>query len=460
MIMKKHRYAFFLLFLVLTNSAWAQFPTEVADRLQFVMDSVTAKYKVKGVSAAILVPGRGIWKGTSGISHQGVPLTTDMVFCMGSNTKTYIAALLLKLQEQGKIDLDDTVGKWIQGYPSITGSATLRQCMNHTSGITDYFQNASINDSILGKPSKIWTYSDIFLLAPAPSFEPGTSWSYSNTGYSVLGEVLSQVMGQNPFLSLEEEIITPNGLDPIYNFSDLPQSVVYAHPWSMNITGTNLTDLTQTPYLDQLFSLADVAGGLMTTPEQNVLFWHLLFEGYIISPASLAEMTTMRKVGGGIEYGLGIMRRRNANNRIVYEHGGTFFGYLNENLYDTVSKTCITVFTNQDSLNNGGLQVLYVAKLQKELLNFPVMRIPERAEKIPVHIYPNPANTYVRIESEEFNGPLSLELIDLNGKTVHRSELHEAGTTLDIRAFAGGVYLIKVSDPDGNHQTQKLVITR
>ncbi|MHB1277714.1 MAG: serine hydrolase [Bacteroidia bacterium] len=458
--MKKQFYFLFLLFFVIVGTVQAQFPSEVSDRLQFVMDSVTAKYKVKGVSAAILVPGRGIWKGTSGISHEGVPLTTDMAFCMGSNTKTYISALFLKLQEQGKIDLDDTIGKWIQGYPNITGHASLRQCLSHTTGIADYFANAAINDSILGKPSKIWTYAELFSFVTAPSFQPGSSWEYSNTNYIILGEVLRQVMGQSPFVSLEEQILEPNGLDPVYKFGEQPQSLVYAHPWSMNINGMTLTDLTTTPYLDQLFSLADVAGGLITTPEQNVKFWHLLFEGYVINAVSLAEMTTMKKVGGGMEYGLGIMRRRNANNRVVYEHGGTFFGYLNENLYDTVSKTCITVFTNQDSLNNGGLQVLYVAKLQKELLNFPVMGVPERNEIIPVHLYPNPANSYVRIESEVINGPLSLELIDLNGKTVHRSVLHQAETTLDIRTLAGGVYMLKVSDPDGNHQTQKLVITR
>ncbi len=458
--MKKHLYSLILLFLVLANSATAQFPSEVADRLQFVMDSVTAKYKVKGVSAAILVPGRGIWKGTSGISHQGVPLTTDMAFCMGSNTKTYISALLLKLQEQGKIDLDDTIGKWIQGYPNINGQATLRQCLSHTTGIADYFANETINDSILGKPSKIWTYAELFSFVTAPSFQPGSSWEYSNTNYIILGEVLNQVMSQSPFTSLKEQILEPNGLDPVYNFGEQPQSLVYAHPWSMNINGMYLTDLTTTPYLDQLFSLADVAGGLITTPEQNVIFWHLLFEGYIVNPASLAEMTTMRKVGGGIEYGLGIMRRRNANNRVVYEHGGTFFGYLNENLYDTVSKTCITVFTNQDSLNNGGLQVLYVAKLQKELLNFPIMSLPEKAEISPIHIYPNPANSFVRIEAEEFTHPLSLELIGLNGKTVLSMALQESNTILDIRDLSGRVYFLQVYDADGNQQTHKLIIAR
>lgn len=459
--MKKPLLLFVLLSLVFTTSVKAQFPSEVADRLQFVIDSITIKYKVKGVSAAILVPGRGIWKGTSGISHQGVPLTTDMVFCMGSNTKTYISALLLKLQEKGKIDLDDSVGKWIQGYPSITGSATLRQCMSHTSGITDYFQNEAINDSILGKPSKIWTYEDIFKMAPAPSFAPGTSWSYSNTGYSVLGEVLRQVMAQSPFVSLEEEILTWNGLSPVYNFSDLPQSVVYAHPWSMNINGFSLTDLTATPYLDQLFSLADVAGGLMTTPEQNVTFWHLLFEGYIINPTSLAEMTTMRKVGGGLEYGLGIMRKRNANNRIVYEHGGTFFGYLNENMYDTLSKTCITVFTNQDSLNNSGLQVLYVAKLQKELLNFPIMSAPNVEETLRLKIYPNPANSFLHVDIEDFGQPLKLELTDLSGKRVQKVTIMEESSTLDISKLTSGVYMLTVYTEDGtSYRTQKLVIAR
>lgn len=456
--MKKQFYSLFLLFFVFAGTVKAQFPSEVADRLQFVMDSVTAKHNIKGVSAAILVPGRGVWKGTSGVSHEGVPLTTDMAFCMGSNTKTYISALLLKLQQEGKIDLDDTIGTWIKGYPNINGKATLRQCLSHTSGIADYFANTAINDSILGKPSKIWTYADIFAMVTEANFKPGGGWQYSNTNYIILGEILKQVMAQSPFKSLEEKILTPNGLDLVYNFGEQPQSLVYAHPWTMNLTGNSLTDLTATPYLDHLFSLADVAGGLITTPEENVKFWHLLFEGYIINAASLAEMTTMKNVGGGLEYGLGIMRRRNANNRIVFEHGGTFFGYLNENLYDTLSKTCITVFTNQDSLNNPGVQTLYLAKLQKELMNFQVMSTPTFAETNPIKLYPNPANSFVRIEREAGEQPLHLDLIDLNGKTVLSRELEESNTLLDIRGLAEGVYFLKVYDAFGNQQTHKLVI--
>src|SRR5687768_10082392 len=104
------------IFIVLTlvaglaaGRAQAQLPAAYEARLQFVFDSVCSQLKIKGASAALIVPNSGTWKSGYGISEAGVPITTDMQFGLNSNTKTYTAALMLKLQENSLLDLDDTI---------------------------------------------------------------------------------------------------------------------------------------------------------------------------------------------------------------------------------------------------------------------------------------------------------------------------------------------------------------
>jgi D-alanyl-D-alanine carboxypeptidase len=160
----------------------AQINPQMAQSLQKSLDSVCTLYNIKGATAAVLVPGQGIWEGTHGISKPNEPVNKSMAFGMGSNTKTYIAALLLKLQQAGKLSLNDTIGKWIQGYPNIPGSVTIKQCLNHTTGIAEYL-SAAVNDSLLQNPPKIWTLQEMLTTVKEPNFAPGTSTSHARMDF-------------------------------------------------------------------------------------------------------------------------------------------------------------------------------------------------------------------------------------------------------------------------------------
>lgn len=396
----------------------AQVSPYLSGRFQYVLDSVCSKYKIKGTSAAILIPNVGVWKGVNGVSEQGVPLTSNMLFGMGSNTKTHIAATLLKMQEQQLLSLNDTIGKWIIGYPNISGKITIRQCLNHTSGLFDYMQNETINDSIFGTPSKVWLRSDILKLAHAPNFAPGSSFSYSNTNYIIAGIIIEKVLNKSPFQAIHDLILEPNQLTNTFNYGD-QGSLIIAHPWSMSMDGIALTDMTTTPFLTNLFSLANTAGSLITTAEDNVQFWHKLFTGKIVNTQSWKEMTTMINIGNSTNYGLGIFRyNRKINGRTAYSHGGTFFGFINENIVDTTSGIAIAVLTNQDSVNNSGLLNLVIGALHKVTLNMPATLVSEINSNESVNIFPNPANNELNIEVSNKFQINSIKILDNTGKTV------------------------------------------
>lgn len=436
----------------------AQITPFIAGRLQFTLDSICTKYKIKGTSAAVLIPNAGIWKGTNGVSETGIPLTSDMLLGMGSNTKTHIAATLLKMQEQHLLSLDDTIGKWITGYPNINGQITIRQCLNHSSGLFDYMQAEAINDSIFGKPSKIWKPEEILWMAETPTFAPGTSWSYSNTNYIIAGVIISKVMNKPAFEVVHDLILAPNQLTNTFNYGDQGSRTI-AHPWSISMDGKILTDMTTTPFLDNLFSLANTAGSLVTTAEENVQFWHKLWSGEIINAQSWKEMTQTKSLGMGDGYGLGIfLNSKKMNGRTFYSHGGTFFGFINENMVDTTSGVTIAVLTNQDSVNNSGLSALVMRALHKVTLNMPATGISEmEAYQNQVTVYPNPASGQLKIDAGNMQGG-TIVINDIMGKMVWSGVITQEVTTVNITDFPNGMFWVTCKDDTGMQQTQKLQV--
>ncbi|MES2560661.1 MAG: serine hydrolase [Bacteroidota bacterium] len=437
----------------------AQISPFVAGRLQFTLDSVCNKYKIKGTSAAVLVPNVGIWKGTNGVSEAGVPLTSDMLLGMGSNTKTHIAAALLKMQEQQLLSLDDSIGKWIIGYPNINGQITIRQCLNHTSGLFDYMQADAINDSIFSNPSKIWKPEEILWMAKAPAFAPGTSWDYSNTNYIVAGIIISKVMNKPAFDAMRDLILTPHQLANTFNYDEHGSRTV-AHPWSTSMDGKTLIDMTTTPYLSNLFSLANTAGSLITTAEDNVQFWYKLWSGQIVNAQSWKEMTTMQSLGGNDGYGLGIfLYSKKLNGRSFYCHGGTFFGFINENMVDTTSGVTISVLTNQDSVNNSGLMALVERALHKVTLNMPPTGIADmNGVSNPVTMYPNPASDQLNVDAGNIKqGTIVIQ--DIMGRTLWSGEIAQQVTVINTAALPEGIVLVTCKDESsGIQQTQRVQI--
>lgn len=104
----------------------------LAEQLQAALDDARTSYDLIGVSAAVIVPGQETWAGASGISHPGENIRPEMLFGIGSVTKTYIAALTLKLAEEGLLTLDDSLHQWLPGFQNIDSTITIRQLLNHT----------------------------------------------------------------------------------------------------------------------------------------------------------------------------------------------------------------------------------------------------------------------------------------------------------------------------------------
>ena len=180
----------------------AALPTELpyARGLERVLSLAVRVTGGTGASAAVIVPERGAWSGASGISEPGVPVTPDMLFDVASIGKNYLAALVLQLVQEGKLGLDDPLRKWLPDYENIDGAITVRQLLNHTSGIHDFVEHPqspfrtpfdAIDFGAASSPEEV-----VSTLVGAPYFAPGDGFRYSSTNYVLLRMIVEEATGQ------------------------------------------------------------------------------------------------------------------------------------------------------------------------------------------------------------------------------------------------------------------------
>jgi D-alanyl-D-alanine carboxypeptidase len=250
-------------------------------------------------------------------------------FRVGSVTKTFVATVILQLAGEGKLALDDSVERWLPGEVPNGAAITVRQLLTMTSGVFDYLDDG--DDTVLRReiadPSVRWTPRDLVAIATAhaPRFAPGTSWSYSNTGYILLGQIAEQAAHRPIADSLRERIFVPAGLHAT-SFEAAPRIAgPHAHGYD-RLGGTTIHDVSN---LDQTW--AWTAGAIVSNADDLARFYRALLQGHLLRPDLLATMETTVPMGGGAPrgyaYGTGISTLPMPCG-LAWGHDGSTPGYL------------------------------------------------------------------------------------------------------------------------------------
>lgn len=314
------------------------------------LDSMRTFYGVTGMSAAMHIPGTGLWEGVTGYSSL-FPYDTihsNMIFCIASNTKTFVATLVLKLAEQGILSLDDSLGRWLPPYPNVPRGATLRQLLSMTSGIFDYLNDSpAASDSIVANPERLWSPEEVVTTFVGPPwFPPGGGWRYSNTNTILLGMVIRAATGSQVGAQLHNRIITPLQLQR--TFLEIEDTLVgpIAEPW---YAGSNFSSFPR----GALYSMAWTAGAMFSTSGNLAQWASSLYGGGMLTPGSLSEMLTFVPVPGNLPgglvhtgYGLAVSRLT-LQGRVIYSHGGHLPGYLSEVTYFQRTGASLSLLINQ-----------------------------------------------------------------------------------------------------------------
>jgi D-alanyl-D-alanine carboxypeptidase len=307
---------------------------------------VAAAYPADGPGAAVIVTqsGRTIYARGRGLAdvEARTPITPDSVFRLGSITKQFTAAVILQLVHEGRISLDDSLSRFIPDYPQPGASATVRQLLNHTSGIQSY--TGIPGWMVEANTNRAHTTDEmiaVFRDQPSPG-QPGQAWAYNNSGYLLLGAIIERVVGKPWHQAVAERIAGPLGLPTIGYGVEREGRPGMAHGY---------TDVEGRAAAARRIhmSVPHAAGALVGTVGDFARWSHALHHGRVVSPALYAQMISPAPLPEGRShpygFGLGLDQVRG---RAVIEHSGGIFGFSSYGTYIPSDDLFVAVLANSD----------------------------------------------------------------------------------------------------------------
>lgn len=330
-----------------------------------------------GLSVAIVREGKVVLaRGYGQTAFQnGAAVTTSHLFAAGSITKQFTAAAILLLAEEGKLSLDDKVSKY---YPRLTqaDTITLHDLMSHTSGYPDYYPLDFVDRRMM-RPIDL----DALLARYAGGeldFKPGTRWSYSNTGYVLLGRIVEKVSGQSFGEFLQSRIFKPLGMEQsIFEPKGEARKMVAQGHTAFALGDPESAILEADGWIH-------AAGGLLISP-LDLAKWDLaLMDGKLLRPQSYKTMITPHRLADGraTNYGGGVQINQREGDTLI-AHNGAVSGYLAYNTMLPRTRSALILMVSCDHLDAGSLN--------RSLFDLLLHADAPRAPAVPVIKGPKPA---------------------------------------------------------------------
>ena len=334
------------------NVGWAQSPEGISPNVRLKIDKVVqqvlASTGVPSASIAVVQNGRVAYLQAYGDAKLDPrqPAMPEMRYSIGSISKQFTAAAVLMLVQQGKLSLDDPVGRFV---PTLTraNEVTIRELLSHTSGYQDFWPQDYVPPFML-QPTTAKQILDRWARKPL-DFEPGTEWQYSNTGFVIAGLIVEKASGMPLLQFIEKNIFTPLGMKSV-----------------MNVDQNRLTESDPTGYMRYALGSPRpapkegkgwlFAAGELALTAEDLAKWDIsLMNQSLLKPASYRAMETeiVLKNGLGTTYGLGVDVRKEFGHRSI-EHGGEVSGFSAQNTVLPDDRAAIVVLTNQDSTTASG----------------------------------------------------------------------------------------------------------
>ena len=295
----------------------------------------------KGESAGVAV-GKGSLE-----TGQAPPMDGEVR--VGSNTKTFVAVVVMQMVQEGKVGLDEPIETYLPGLirgEGVDGSRiTVRQLLQHTSGLPEYTDTTPGSGDIFQIKDHYIPPRDLLdtALGKPAAFEPGTQWAYTNTNYVVLGMLVERVSQRPVGEQIDQRIVKKLGLSHTYFPAPGEEKIRGTHPQGYHLSaGGKLEDITE---MDPAWAWA--AGAMVSTPSELNTFFQAVFDGRLLSQSSIDEMKNgavdaSSHLGPGTVYGLGLIGTPLSCGGTSWGHGGTIHGYQT---YDAVGPdgTAVTV---------------------------------------------------------------------------------------------------------------------
>lgn len=346
-----------------------------AEQLQASLDQTVKAEGMPGAVLLISTP-QGEWSGASGFSdlQAGLPMKPTDRFSLASTSKTFVAVVVLQLAGMGEIDLDAPIVNYlpsdISSHIVNSDRITVRQLLNHTSGVAEYLNNDFNEATKTRSRDNPWKAKEAiqYIYDTQPQAQPGKRFIYTDTNYILLELIVENVTGNSLEKVVRSQILNPLVLNS--TFTELREKI----PGGL-VNGYSKSDqdgLRQS-YANRNLGNGLGDGGLVSTAHDlNVFLRALLAQKTLLSPVMMRKMLSFVDGGGGMKYGLGIQRLRgSALTGPWLGHSGSYSGFQSLMFYLPKRDITVVALTNGDDAN-----VFKVAEagLAVELGDLTVMR--------------------------------------------------------------------------------------
>ncbi|MFT4604147.1 MAG: D-alanyl-D-alanine carboxypeptidase [Rhodothermales bacterium] len=329
---------------------------------------------VPGLSAAIATSRGVVWTGTAGLAdvQAGKPITSDLLFGIGSITKTFVAVVILQLAEEGALSLDATaahvLGDAVAGIPN-ADRATIAQLLNHTGGVPSWEDDPlwireGRGDAL--DPAHLWGKTETlpYIVGHQPLDEPGAAYSYANTNYTLLGMIIERATGNDPVAEIHRRILDPLELEDIRleGFEPVPTDrLPHRYHWAtedfLRDAGVNAAFSEVRPGLIDAtasnLSVEWTAGGMVATARDLAIYAVALRDGRLLKPESMDFMLTWFPAGNNTQIGHNLFRTEYPDGLAVIGHSGSVLGFTGSLYWVEGADVVVSVVSNVGTMHSG-----------------------------------------------------------------------------------------------------------
>lgn len=344
-----------------TEDIGTAFDGATTERLDAALAEAMTLSGASGAIAGVWAPWAGQWVVSPGATTVGgsTPLTSDMHFRIGDNTRSMTCTVLLKLVDEGTVKLSDPASQYLERMSNIDG-ITLGQLCQNTSGVRDY--TAALRPFFVNNPTRDWPPLEVLSngLAADRLGEPGTTFAESRSGLVLLGMALEAATGEDWAALYERHIFDPLGLDgtsfPNADETSLPGPYPHGYAHALTVAGERVCEsMVDTTQLSP--SMAWVSGGVVSTLPDLKVWAEALAEGRLVSEKSAKAQWATVPMGEGApawrSFGLGAQQLGPLRG-----DSGAIPGYLTMMLSDPESGLTVAVMLNNSDAGPGFVQAL------------------------------------------------------------------------------------------------------
>lgn len=306
-----------------------------------VLDQLVMEKKIPGAVVHIRLGGKTVYERAVGVSNleTGTPMPLNSVHELASVSKQFTAAAVLLMVEDGKLKLDESIDRFLEGEPEAWKKVTVRQLLHHTSGLPDYITEDFDPADNMPMEAQFRRLYDKPL-----SFEPGEKWEYSNTGYMLLGHIVNRVDDRGFYHVLRTRIFEPAGMKTAVVTN--PRAIVPNRAFGYSkLLGQWVNEEYCAP------NIAAPGDGMVSASAADLIAWHeAMMSGKVLKKESWEFLFTPSKQSGDSEMGaysagLGLER---VGERPRVTHSGGWFGTMTFMMSDLERDNALVVLINTD----------------------------------------------------------------------------------------------------------------